>query len=138
MWTSRLKSANILPMPLCYSFSSTERLVVVTAKGSILPEDVMTFLARVDSEGAQRHGKLFDVTELTTVFSDDRVRQLAETVQHRVGPAGPIAIVARDEHSLRQARLFVGVVGDARKVVVFEEQEVARNWLKEQGSNKRS
>ena len=123
---------DFVTMPLQYSFERAERLVVVVAKGSILPEEIMTFLTRIDSEGAQTYRKLFDVTDLETVFSEDRVRQLGEIVRHRTGPAGPIAIVAHDESALRQARAFVAAVGDVRKVRVFDEQEAARNWLHEQ------
>jgi hypothetical protein len=124
-------------MPLHYSFARAERLVVVIAKGFILPEEIMAFLTRIDSEGAQTYGKLFDVIELETVFSEDRVRRLGEVVRHRTGPAGPIAIVARNESALSQARVFIAAVGDVRKVSVFEDREAARNWLQEQGSKGR-
>ena len=116
-------------MPLHYTFSHPHRLVIAVAKGSVVAEEVIAFLAKIDAENAQDYRKIFDVTELQTVFAHERVRRLADIVRSRATPAGPIAIVAREEHALRQARLFVAATGHARLIEVFDEQHLARKWL---------
>jgi hypothetical protein len=95
----------------------------------VAAEEVVAFLTKVDAENAQSYRKIFDVTELQTVFADERVRRLADIVRSRATPAGPIAIVARDEHAMRQARVFVAAAGHARLIEVFDEQHLARKWL---------
>ena len=116
-------------MPLHYTFSHPHRLVIAVAKGSVVAEEVIAFLAKIDVENAQDYRKIFDVTELETVFAHERVRRLADIVRSRPTPAGPIAIVAREEHAFRQARLFVAATGETRLIEVFGEQHLARKWL---------
>lgn len=122
-------------MPLHFSVSHPHRLVIAIAKGAIVAEEVIAFLAKIDAEKAQSYRKMFDVTELETVFADERIEQLADIVRGRTGPAGPIAVVARQEYALRQAHLFAAAAGGARQVKVFNEQHLARRWLDELGGS---
>jgi hypothetical protein len=117
-------------LPLHSTFSHPHRLVIALAKGSILAEEVVALIAKIDAEKAQSYRKIFDVTDLETVFADDRVQRLADIVRGRE-PAGPIAIVARHEHARRQARLFAAATGQARMIAVFHDYHVARRWLEE-------
>jgi hypothetical protein len=117
-------------VPLHYTFSHPHRLVIALAKGPILAEEVIAFIARTDAENAQGYRKIFDVTDLETVFADDRIQRLADIVRGRAS-AGPIAIVARHEHARRQARLFAAAAGPARVIAVFHDYHVARKWLDE-------
>jgi hypothetical protein len=116
-------------MPLHYTFSHTRRLVIAVAKGAILAEEILAFLARIDAENARLYRKIFDVSELETVFADERISRLAEIVRARADPAGPIAVVAKDRRMLRQARLFAAAAGQTRTVEIFQEQHLARRWL---------
>jgi len=121
-------------MALAWTFSQPLRLVLIFAKGAVLPEEVLNLLAKIDAERARMYRKIFDVTELTSTFSDDQIRQLAELVRQRnaQSPIGPIAIVANAEHTYRQAELFVSFRVTNQAVAIFREHHDARRWLDDQ------
>jgi hypothetical protein len=92
-------------VPLHYPFSHPHRLVIAVAKGSLLAEEVVAFIAKIDAENDQSYRKIFDMIDLQTVFASDRVQRLADVVRARAA-TGPIAIVAGGERVRHQARLF--------------------------------
>jgi hypothetical protein len=118
-------------MPLRWRFDDVERLVVATAEGFVLPEEMLALLAQIDARGARPWRKIFDVTELKSMFPDERVLDLAKLIRFRNAETtiGPIAIVATDATILRQAALFVGSGAIDKPIRVFRALHEAHSWM---------
>jgi hypothetical protein len=127
----------VLTTPLQWTISHPLRLVVVVAKGDVRPESIIDFLAIIDAEGARPYGKIFGVSDLLTIFTDEDVGKLANLVRKReeASKVGPIAIVAMDSRSFRQARLFAEVAKIVRPIEVFREWHEARRWIERELQN---
>ncbi|WP_421999151.1 hypothetical protein [Reyranella sp.] len=118
-------------MPLQWTVSHRLRLVVAVAKGDVRPRDLIDFLARLDDERARPYGKIFGVTDLVTVFSEDDIHNLAALVRRRESESlvGPLAIVATEDRCHRQAELFAEIGRLVRPIAVFREWHLARRWV---------
>jgi hypothetical protein len=118
-------------MPLQWTISHPLRLVVAVAKGDIRPESIIDFLAVIDAEYVRPYGKIFGVSDLLTIFTEEDVRNLANLVRKREQESrvGPIAVVATDRRSFRQAQLFAEVAKIVRPIQVFREWHEARRWI---------
>ena len=118
-------------MPLQWTISHPLRLVVAVAKGDVRPQDIIGFLTSIDAAQARTYGKIFGVADLLTIFTEEDVRNLASLVRTREeeSEVGPIAIVASDRRSLRQAQLFAEVARIVRPIRVFREWHEARRWV---------
>ena len=118
-------------MPLQWTISHSMRLVIAVAKGEMRPQNMIDFLSHLDAEGARPYAKIFSVSELVSVFTDESVRALATLVRvrEREGTVGPIAIVVGDEATYEQACLFAEVAELVRPIRVFREWHEARRWI---------
>jgi hypothetical protein len=90
-------------MPLQWTISHSMRLVIAVAKGEMRPQNMIDFLSHLDAEGARPYAKIFGVSELVSVFTDESVRALANLVRAREleSPVGPIKIF-REWHEARR------------------------------------
>lgn len=106
-------------------------------EGFVLPEEVMTFLAKVDERRARPWRKIFDVSGLKSTIPDERVLDLAKLIRARNAETtiGPIAVVATDPSILRQAALFIGAGATQRPIRVFRDRDEARRWLEALGKD---
>ena len=95
-------------MPLHWSLSHPQRLVIAIARGEVQPQEVEKYLADMFAQGGGPYRKMFDVSQTQTEFDDSALKGFAETVRRHAaaGPIGPIAIVATSEESFRQAAVF--------------------------------
>jgi len=118
-------------MPIQCTVSHGTRLVLAIAKGKLLASDLVGFLFDLDREKAQGYRKLFDITGVTSLLSDERVVTFAQIVREREleAPAGALAIVAGNPVLARQAREFAEKAQALRPIRVFAEQHDARRWL---------
>ena len=118
-------------MPLHWSLSHPQRLVVAIAKGEVQPQEVEKYLADMFAQGGGPYRKMFDVSQTQTAFADSVLKGFAETVRHLAvsGPVGPIAIVATSDESFRQAGVFAEAATVDRPIKIFREQHEARRWL---------
>jgi hypothetical protein len=118
-------------MPIQCSVSHGTRLVLAIVEGKLLASDLVGYLFDLDREKAGEYRKVFDMTGITSHFSDERVVTFAEIVREREqsGPSGPLAIVAGDPVVARKARLFAEKAQHRRPIRVFAEQHEARRWL---------
>jgi hypothetical protein len=100
----------------------------------VRPQSIIDLLASIDAEQARPYGKIFGVSDLLSIFTEEDVRNLANLVRRREQEShvGPIAIVATDERSFRQARLFAEVAQIVRPIQVFREWHDARRWIEEE------
>jgi hypothetical protein len=124
-------------MSLQWPISHPLRLVVAVAKDDIRPQDIIDFLAVIDAEKARPYGKIFGVSDLLTIFTEEDVRRLANLVRkrERASRVGPIAIVATDRRSFQQSRLFAEVAKIVRPIQVFREWHEARRWIERELQN---
>jgi hypothetical protein len=118
-------------MPIQCSISHGKRLVLAIAKEKLLASDLVGFLFDLDRQKAGAYRKMFDISSVTSLLSDERVETFAEIIRERElsSPAGPLALVARGPVLARQARLFAAKAQGLRPIRVFAEQHEARRWL---------
>src|SRR5260370_28727905 len=120
-------------MPLHWTVSHPQRLVIDIAKGDVRAQEVENYLADVFAQGAAPYRKMFDVTQTESAFDDGMLHGFAETVRRHAaaGPIGPIAIVPASDDAFRQMRVFAEAATVARPIKIFREQHEARRWLNE-------
>jgi len=117
-------------MPILCSVSHGKRLVLAVAKGKLLASDLVGFLFDLDREKAGEYRKLFDITGVTSLLTDERIETFAEIIRERERSSpGPLALVAGNPVLARKARLFAGKAQGVRPIRVFAEQHDARRWL---------
>lgn len=119
-------------MPLQWTVSHPNRLVIAIAKGSVLAQEMLDLLAGLDAEKARPYRKIIDVTGMAHGFTDKQVQAFAALVREReteTRDVGPLAIVAGTEETLRLARTFAASAEAKRPIQVFGELHLARRWL---------
>ena len=118
-------------MPLHWTLSHPQRLVIAIAKGEVKPQEVERYLADMFAQGGAPYRKMFDVSQTQTAFDDSVLKGFAETVRRHgaAGPIGPIAIVAANDETFRQAAVFAEAATVDRPIKIFREQHEARRWL---------
>ncbi len=118
-------------MPLHWTLSHPQRLVIAIAKGEVKPQEVEKYLADMFAQGGAPYRKMFDVSQTQTAFDDSVLKGFAETVRRHgaAGPIGPIAIVAANDETFRQAAVFAEAATVDRPIKIFREQHEARRWL---------
>ena len=118
-------------MPLHWTVSHPQRLVIAIAKGDVQAEEVEKYLADIFAQGGGPYRKMFDVSQTETAFDESALKGFAETVRRRaaIEPIGPVAIVAASDESFRQAGVFAEAATVDRPIKIFREQHEARRWL---------
>src|SRR5437899_10090348 len=118
-------------MPLHWTLSHPQRLVIAIAKGEVEPQEVDKYLADIFPQGRAPYRNMFDVSQTQTAFDDSVLKGFAETVRRHAaaGPVGPIAIVAANNETFRQAAVFAEAATVDRPIKIFREQHDARRWL---------
>ena len=105
--------------------------MIAIAKGQVEPQEVDKYLADIFAQGGAPYRKMFDVSQTQTAFDDSVLKGFAETVRRHAaaGPVGPIAIVAANDETFRQAAVFAEAATVDRPIKIFREQHDARRWL---------
>jgi hypothetical protein len=118
-------------MPLHWTLSHPQRLVIAIAKGEVQPQEVEKYLADIFAQGGSPYRKMFDISQAQTAFDDSVLKGFAETVRRHAaaGPIGPIAIVAANDESFRQAAVFAEAATVDRPIKIFRARHEARRWL---------
>jgi hypothetical protein len=118
-------------MPIQCTVSHGEHLVLAVAKDKLKASDLVGYLFDLDREKAAGYRKLFDLSGVTSVLSDERTEAFAEIIREREqsGLAGPLAIVAADPLLAGKARLFADRAQGRHPIRVFAGQHDARRWL---------
>ena len=95
-------------MPLHWTVSHPQRLVIAIAKCEVKAEEVDRYLTDIFAQGGGPYRKMFDVSQTDTAFDESVLKGFAETVRRQasLGPIGPLAIVASSDESFRQAGVF--------------------------------
>ena len=118
-------------MPLHWTVSHPQRLVIAIAKGEVKAEEVDRYLTDIFAQGGGPYRKMFDVSQTDTAFDESVLKGFAETVRRQasLGPIGPLAIVASSDESFLQAGVFAAAATVDRPIKIFREQHEARRWL---------
>lgn len=118
-------------MPLHWTTSHPNRLVVAVAKETMTLGDIRDYLDGIAVEGALGYRKIFDMTHADPRLSDDDLMQLGAQIRAyaSTGKLGPLAIVAATDEAYERARLFSTLADAERPLKIFREQHLARKWL---------
>ena len=122
-------------MPVHWTISHANRLVLAVAKGDVDAADIEAYFREVNNEGGMSYAKIFDMTSAPSIISDENIQTLGGLIQSyaMVGKIGPVAIVARSDESFRQAQVFATAAQADRLLQIFREQHEASKWLNELG-----
>lgn len=118
-------------MPLHWTITPEDRLVVASATGSITLDDMEAYFADVARAGAMPYAKIFDLT----FFDGTTLREVSAAAARMVEYAGtsavgPLAIVADTELREEVGRLFSSRARLDRPVGIFRDQAAAREWIR--------
>jgi hypothetical protein len=120
-------------MPLDWKILHEERLVHAIATGQLSSDEIQSYLGSVIAAHAMPHGKLFDITQVTAFGPRVQLGEVGDTVRlydkMKLGPIGPLAIVAVTDDAVSYAQAFVPAAPANRLVQVFNDAAEARAWL---------
>lgn len=123
-------------MPVHWTVSHPQRLVVAVAKDEVSVADIEQYFAGVTAQGGMSYRKIFEITHTPTALTEENLKALARRVmlyaQH--GQVGPVAIVAASDASFAQARIFADAADLSRPLQIFREMHSARQWLDSRAS----
>lgn len=118
-------------MPVHWTVSHPQRLVVAVTKDEVTVADIEQYFAGVTAEGGMSYRKIFEITHTPMALSEENLRTLGQRVvfyaQH--GQIGPLAIVAASDESYAQAKIFAESAPVRRPLQIFRELHAARQWL---------
>ena len=130
-WPTRGRDVTFHPMPVHWTISHPQRLVVAVAKEPVTVADMEQYFAGVTAGGGMAYGKIFEITQTPLAITEDNLKTLGQRVmfyaQH--GQIGPLAIVAASDESYAQAQIFAGAATVSRPLQIFRELHAARQWL---------
>ena len=118
-------------MPVHWTVSHPNRLVVAIAKDDVTPADIERYFAGNTADGAMAYAKIFEITHTPTALSEDNLKALGERIIYyaKHGQIGPVAIVAASDESFSQAKIFAAAAKVSRPLAIFRELHAAREWL---------
>ena len=121
-------------MPVQWSVSHPNRLVIASATGNVGLADIEAYLDGMLRENLLAYRKLFDVSQGTPRLSDDDHMALGARVRAYIplGPLGPMAIVVRQDRSYEDAMMFATLARADRPLEIFHDARRARYWLEHQ------
>jgi len=118
-------------MPVHWTVSHPQKLVVAVAKDAVTVADIEQYFAGVTADGAMGYRKIFEITHTPMALTEENLKALGQRVvfyaQH--GQIGPIAIVAASDESYAQAKIFASAAQVSRPLQIFRELHAARQWL---------
>ena len=117
-------------MPLSWTISHPQRLVIAVARDEVAPHEFGAYLEAMQPVGGYR--KLFVVSGMSTVFDTALMQSVGRAVRDHAArePIGPIAIVADNAAAQASAMVYAdSVSGLERPIRIFREQHEARRWL---------
>lgn len=118
-------------MPVHWTVSHPQRLVVAVAKEAVTAADIEQYFAGVTAEGAMSYRKILEITHVPQALDRDNIRALGQRVMFYAehGQVGPVAIVAASDASFAAATLFAEAARVSRPLRIFRELHSARQWL---------
>jgi hypothetical protein len=110
-------------MPVHWTVSHPQRLVVAVTKDKVTVADIEQYFAGVTADGAMAYRKIFEITHTPMALSEENLKALGQRVvfyaQH-----GQIS-----DASFAQAQTFASASPARRPLAIFRELHAARQWL---------
>ena len=118
-------------MPVTWSTSHHDCLIVVVAEGAVTLQEIEQYLDAVITSNTLCYRKIFDVTRSLEHPSDEDMMSLAARIRAypAFGRFGALAIVAGSARSRWMARLYTELAAVDRPIRTFRNREAAHKWL---------
>lgn len=118
-------------MPVDFTFDHENRLVIATAHGRVVLQEILDYFDAVTINEAASYAKLFDAREMDAQLSDDDVMVIGARVSAYAAydPRGAVAAVAVTTEARDAVRRYMNFSGAKRSMQLFTTVEDARAWL---------
>jgi len=118
-------------MPIRWTISHEERLVVATTDGVVTLKDIEAYLDALVVAEAMPYAKLFDATDVDPQATDHDVMMLGARMRAYVAtwPGGPIAFVVTTRLEREFVDRFLNLAAASRPANIFQTADEARRWL---------
>ena len=119
-------------MPIHLEISRLNRLLVIVARGQVMPDEVRDLVQQMVDNDIRHFSKIIDVSGSSIDMSREQVEAMALALRAEKGAAarGPIAFVIHPERE-GFADLFADATKADRPVRLFRSPHDARRWLRE-------
>ena len=123
-------------MPMRWTISHDERLVMVIADGPLTLLEIEAYFDAVVLAGGQPYAKLLDASNMEARLSDAEVMaigaRMSAYVKDQRWPAGPAAFVVTSRTNREFVKRFINLAAAPRQAKIFQTIDEARRWLDEQ------
>jgi hypothetical protein len=118
-------------MPIRWTISREERLVVATTEGVVALKDVEAYLDALVVADAMPYAKLFDASDIEPQASDHDVLMLGARMSAyaKTLPGGPLAFVVTTRVAREFVDRYLNLAAAPRPVNIFQTADEARRWL---------
>lgn len=118
-------------MPLRWTISPLEHIVVCIFEGLVTTDEILDYLAAIESAGAFHYRKILDMTRVECSLPDGEIMWLAAHARSLGSPGvpGPMAVVtgaSRNDRAVTNIRTITPI---GRKLRTFPNIHEARQWL---------
>jgi hypothetical protein len=123
-------------MPIRWTISHDERLVMVTAEGPVTLPEIEAYFDALIVADAQPYAKLLDASSMEARLSDADVMAIGARMSAYVNDqkwlGGPAAFVATNRTNREFIKRFINLTASPRSAKIFPTVDEARLWLDEQ------
>src|SRR5260370_1511311 len=116
-------------MPVYWTVSHPQQLVVAVAKDKVTVADIEQYFAGVTAEGGMSYRKIFEITHTPMALSEENLKALGQRVmfyaQHC--QAGPVAIVAASDESFAPPQTFPAASPRRQPLPLFPDLQAPRH-----------
>lgn len=120
-------------MPMHWTISHDERLVMVTAEGPVTLLEIEAYFDALILADAQPYAKLLDATTMEAQLSDADVMaigaRMSAYVRDQKWEGGPAAFVATTRLNREFIKRFINLTASPRQAKIFQTVDEARRWL---------
>jgi hypothetical protein len=123
-------------MPVHWTISHPTRLVVAVCKGVVYRADMEAYLDGVVVGNAMPYRKIFEIKKARPKLDENDMMALGARIRAyaKVGPMGPLAVVADTDEAYEMAMMFATLGEADRPLKIFRELHAARRWLDKQSA----
>jgi hypothetical protein len=118
-------------VPVTWSISHEERLVLLTLEGEVQAKDIQQFISTMVAEGLEAYRKLFDARYMTPGglrLSDLKAFSTMIVARAKEKPMGPVAFVVGSDLEREMAEVY-GKADTRRPLAIFSDLAEAQRWL---------